>query len=125
VKYREEIEALSFIMGVILIPVGLFLWLSQQPAWDADLGEVLYMLGFSSFGGTWLLSTKRTKIAVVILIVLGVALCLIGSGLNEISQTHGYQPILLLGLGLLLGLSFALESSTRVDSAIREIREKF
>lgn len=78
------------------------------------------MLGFSSLAGTWLLSTKHTKAVVITLILLGLALCIIGVSLDEVSQTHGYQPILFSGLGILLGLSFSLESSTRIESAFRK-----
>jgi uncharacterized membrane protein len=121
VKYREEAEAVSFTVGVILIPVGLYLWLSRQPSWDAYLGETLYMIGFSSLVGAWFQTTKRLETAVVVNVVVGLALSIAGVSLNEAFQTHGYEPMLLSGLGLLLGISFALYYDPRVRSVIRKI----
>jgi hypothetical protein len=129
----QNLSITFFVVGVILIPVGLVFWLpslmgtltlDSASVTQASIGRGSYMLGFFFVVLAWFLSTKKQRIVPVEFCILGIVFFLVGEFWSLTSPTLiGSASSLLLsfaGWGFLIGGMVAFIVGIKMPRQIRQ-----
>jgi len=115
----RSIECIAaFVIGVVLIPIGLSAWFSLPVPGTLEytrteefrklIGPTLYLFGFYFLVVVWYFATKPSMRILLGFTVLSIALTVAGMLLDTTYRTYIYEPLTRAGLGLFVGTFYSI-----------------
>jgi len=103
-----EVETMvMFTVGVVLIPIGSFLWSSSLLSDEVKhWAQFMYWIGFALLVNALCHVVKHLKLVLAEFAVLGVVLGFLGLIWSDTLQGNAFNPLTLAAFGIILGTIF-------------------